>query len=45
MIDSSFFIQGRFPSGRAIRYIFFAFKRAKKDAAFIANAAPKKHVN
>ena len=26
---------GRAPTGRAIRYIFFAFSRAKKDAATI----------
>ena len=30
---------GRFPSGRAIRCIFFACLGQKKDAAFIANAA------
>jgi len=32
------FFCGRFPSGRAFRYIFFAKKKAKKDAAAIANA-------
>ena len=31
-------IFGRYPAGRAIRYIFLHFQ-AKKDAAFIANAA------
>ena len=34
-------VDGRFPAGRAIRYIFFACSGQKKDAAFIANAAFK----
>jgi len=35
---------GRYPSGRAFRYIFFAKKKAKKDAAATPNAPRPKSV-